>query len=228
MKGSNILFVVIVFVLISCEGVFLEEDLTDEKITLVAPSDNSELESDDDFNFYWEDLDVESSYQIQIATPNFETPQEIIVDSTTTNYQLSLSLDAGTYQWRVRAKNDVYSSEYSPAFNFSIEESTNGNTDITNEVIVLISPSDNSELESSDNYDFYWEELEDVVTDYQIQIAKPDFDNPLEVIVDSMVSDHQVNLTLDAGGYQWRVRAKNDVYASEYSTFNIVIKESEE
>ncbi|MGY5351892.1 hypothetical protein ACXGQW_04910 [Wenyingzhuangia sp. IMCC45533] len=207
--------------LLSCEGVLLEEDISDKKIKLIAPSNNSKLENRDLHNFSWEEIDVETDYQIQLARPNFTNPDEIVLDSIVSNHRISLSVQPGNYEWRVRAKNSAYTSAYTSPFLFEVESSADNNSD--NETVILFSPSDNSSLERQDTYNFSWEEL-NIATSYQIQIVTPDFSNPMQKVVDSTLSATDIDVELNPGTYQWRVRGSNNNNSFDYGNpFNFSI-----
>lgn len=93
--------------------------------------------------------------------------------------------------------------------------------DITNKQVTLVAPVNNAMLNST-GVTFTWENVEDA-TQYRVQIAKPDFDNPVQIIVDTVVSDNSFTQQLNIGNYQWRVKAINSGYETAYTTRNITI-----
>lgn len=104
---------------LSCEAVFVE-DISNNSVVLQAPTNNSQVTSGN-ITFTWELLDQAEAYQIQIATPNFQNASQIVLDSITDVDANSISthLDAGTYQWRVKAMNSEYETPYSTV-NFTV------------------------------------------------------------------------------------------------------------
>lgn len=96
---------------ISCEAIF-EEDISEEEIILLAPSNNSTV-ANGSIRFDWEILADSLEYRIQIATPNFENASQIILDSITTETSVLKDLIVGEYQWRVNASNTNYTTPYS-------------------------------------------------------------------------------------------------------------------
>ncbi|WP_420571655.1 fibronectin type III domain-containing protein [Kordia sp.] len=95
--------------------------------------------------------------------------------------------------------------------------------DITDDTVNLVAPLDNANL-SITTLTLSWDPVEDA-THYQVQIARPDFENILQLERDSTVTDNSVSVQLEAGNsYQWRVRAVNSDYASLYSTYSFTIE----
>lgn len=97
--------------LIGCEAVFIE-DISDSKVILLAPSDNSNLTSGS-IQFNWESISDATEYKIQIASPNFDNATQIYLDSLTTSISISKDLIVGDYEWRVKAINSGYETSYS-------------------------------------------------------------------------------------------------------------------
>jgi len=108
---KKLLFVTISFLLSNCEAIFLE-DISNESVVLLAPSDNSEVTSGT-IEFHWEQLNDTIEYKIQISAPSFSAASQIVLDSITTATSLSKELAAGEYEWRVKAFNSDYSTNYS-------------------------------------------------------------------------------------------------------------------
>lgn len=115
----------VVFAVYACDDIIEVEDISERTVTLVAPTDDAILSSGT-IHFDWEPIEDAESYRIQIATPNFDAPLQIVADSTladstATNTTFSVNLDAGTYQWRVRAQNSDYHTNYTTR-SFTIED----------------------------------------------------------------------------------------------------------
>lgn len=107
------------FLLYGCEEIFYVKDISKDTLEIIAPTDSTELNSGVQ-NFSWKALDGSDNYEIQIATPNFENATQLVLDSTTDKTILSKELDTTTYQWRVKAVNSAYSTNYTTA-NFSVK-----------------------------------------------------------------------------------------------------------
>ncbi|MFD0862238.1 hypothetical protein ACFQ1M_08450 [Sungkyunkwania multivorans] len=97
--------------LFACEDVVGVEDITAETVVILAPADNSTID-DTTVSFSWETMSGAETYQLQIAIPTFEQATEIVVDTTTMNNQFQKELESGDYQWRIRALNSAYQTEY--------------------------------------------------------------------------------------------------------------------
>lgn len=93
--------------------------------------------------------------------------------------------------------------------------------DIANKQVVILAPVNNAMLNNT-SATFSWEFVEGA-TQYQLQIAKPDFNNALQIVLDTIISDNTFTQQLNLGNYQWRVRALNSAYQTAYVTRNITI-----
>lgn len=87
--------------------------------------------------------------------------------------------------------------------------------DISDKEIATIIPLQNDVLTSS-TINFKWEEVE-FTDEYRIQIAKPNFTNPTEFTIDSLVSVTNISFALDPSLYQWRIKALNNISETNYS-----------
>ena len=114
MKKILVSIGLITFLLYGCEEVFYVKDISKDTIEIIAPSNNVELNSGTQ-NFSWTALDGADTYQIQIATPNFENALQLVLDSTTTKMTISKDLEVGVYQWRVKAINSAYNTSFTTA-----------------------------------------------------------------------------------------------------------------
>ena len=112
-------FVFLFFIFFSCEAVFVE-DISNETVVLLAPTENSSVAAGN-IHFRWQLIDQAELYQIQIATPSFESASQIVLDSVVApvdsiqviSRSLSQTLEEGSYQWRVKAFNSDYETRYS-------------------------------------------------------------------------------------------------------------------
>ncbi|MFK7749800.1 MAG: hypothetical protein AB8B65_15495 [Kordia sp.] len=95
--------------------------------------------------------------------------------------------------------------------------------DISNDAVTLIAPANNATL-SLTTLTLSWDRVEDAES-YQVQIARPDFENILQLEQDSIVTENSIEIELEAGNsYQWRVRAQNSQYTTPYSTYSFSIE----
>jgi len=94
--------------------------------------------------------------------------------------------------------------------------------DISTEVQVLIAPVNNAQFFST-GVSFNWQTVPDA-TNYRLQIAKPNFDNPIQFVLDTLIKTSKFTQQLPIGDYEWRVKASNSAYNTKYtsSLFSIV------
>lgn len=107
-KNSVLLLLIILFS--NCEAIFVE-DISDATITILAPTEGSAITAGA-VNFNWNPIDDASSYQLQIATPNFTNATQVVLDTTIAKTAFSTDLAIGNYQWRVKALNSDYQTNY--------------------------------------------------------------------------------------------------------------------
>lgn len=117
MKKKLPLLLLIAFFLISCEALFVE-NISDKSVQILAPSSDTIL-SEGTINFSWNEVVDAEEYTFQIATPTFDNATQIITDTILISSSFDKELQVGEYEWRVKAKNSQYQTEYSVA-NFTI------------------------------------------------------------------------------------------------------------
>lgn len=106
---------------IGCEEIIGLEDISRDTINVLAPMDNSIVKTDSLIVFSWEGVADAENYHIQLALPSFENAAQILTDSILSNVQFSTKLDPNTYEWRIRALNSEYSTDFSTQ-NFTVEK----------------------------------------------------------------------------------------------------------
>lgn len=111
MKKSLVSIAVFLLIITSCEAVFIE-NISNKTVVLISPSDKVEI-SAGTINFNWNFIEDAEVYQLQIATPNFQTPAQILSDTITDEIIFKKELVIGEYEWRVKAKNSEYETSYS-------------------------------------------------------------------------------------------------------------------
>lgn len=89
-------------------------------------------------------------------------------------------------------------------------------TDISKEEVQLIAPANNTNF-SSTGVSFTWETVPDA-TKYRLQIAKPNFESPTQIVLDTIVSTTSFTQQLTIGTYEWRVKALNSAYGTHYTS----------
>lgn len=93
--------------------------------------------------------------------------------------------------------------------------------DISNKSVSLTAPFDGAGFNST-SVTFNWEPVSGA-TGYRLQIARPNFSDPLEIVVDVIVESNSSIQQLNVGEYAWRVKAINSSYETSYSTRSLTI-----
>ncbi|MDR0938384.1 MAG: hypothetical protein LBN29_03365 [Mediterranea sp.] len=97
----------------SCDD-FLEKDISDKRVEVIAPVDSAEL-APGRVSFLWREMDHATAYRVQVVSPNFQHATAVacdtlLNDTLSANNKLSLTLPAGSYQWSIQAENGGYRS----------------------------------------------------------------------------------------------------------------------
>ena len=119
------LIVIVTMSFLRCDD-FLEQDISNDVITLIAPATGMET-TNQRINFSWSSVKGATIYFFEVGTPAFHKPFELIVDSILTDTiqiipKVTIALSPGIYEWRVKAANSVYETAYSDANTFVINE----------------------------------------------------------------------------------------------------------
>lgn len=200
--------------LYSCEEIIMEEDLTDEDLVVLAPSDNVGFNSTS-ITFSWQALEGANSYVLQIAKPNFDNAVEILLNTEIEETSYTQQLNIGNYQWRIKAKNNSYETPFITR-NFTIVSNDN----FSDNVVTLTSPEANF-ITNSSNFNLIWNSAIGA-TQYQLQIV----DATNTVIVDQMLAGTTYNHTFTEGGFTWKVRATNGSDFTLYSSRAILVDQT--
>ncbi len=114
-----ITYFILINVIQSCDDIIEVPDISANIITVLAPTDSSIL-AETSVNFSWNMVTDAEQYKLQIATPNFETATQIVLDTTIISSNFTKTLDLGNYEWRIRAENSDYQTSYTTQ-SFTIE-----------------------------------------------------------------------------------------------------------
>ncbi len=208
---KKLLVVVVLFLLSNCESIFIE-DISTETVVLLAPSNNSEI-ANGIIGFNWQELDDAIEYQIQIAKPSFSGASQILLDSISTSTIISKDLEVGEYEWRVKALNSNYTSNYTTNF-FSVID-----TSFASKKITLLLPLD-KDTTNVKNQTLLWQELEGSI-EYRVHIWQPDING-------TKIIDEAVNLTnyqydFPEGNFTWQVRGETSSKNTAFSSRTITV-----
>lgn len=93
--------------------------------------------------------------------------------------------------------------------------------DIKNQSVSVNAPANNL-VTTSNKVTFWWEEL-DGAEKYDLQVVKPNFSAVTSIIADTSIAGNKLELTLQPGVYQWRIRATNAGGSTAYQTYNLTV-----
>jgi hypothetical protein len=204
--------------LLTCDDIIEVEDISNKSITILAPKSGVNVE-DVNVSFTWEALEDIDNYKIQIAKPNFETAQQIVTDSLVSITSFNKSLTSGSYEWRVRAENSGYVTSFTTQ-NFTVATDV---VDISNETVVISSPSNDSRFLTTDTITFSWESLEGA-TGYNIELVTPDFDDPTETIKDDITTETTFSVSnLEVNTYMFRIYAENSGFETGFTEIEFTV-----
>lgn len=94
--------------------------------------------------------------------------------------------------------------------------------DISVESVELLAPSDSTIVTQSD-VNFTWNEVFEA-EQYLVQVAAPSFENATQIVVDTLIVvdsayvSPRFSKTLVDSDYEWRVKARNSAYETDFST----------
>jgi hypothetical protein len=89
-------------------------------------------------------------------------------------------------------------------------------TDITDRRVALVAPYDKAQFFST-SVTFSWVNVADA-TKYHLQIAKPNFENPLQIVLDTTITSNSFTQQLPVTDYEWRVQAINSAYKTLFTS----------
>lgn len=176
---------------------------------LVAPA-NAATDQPVAVTLSWSGVDGATSYCVQVATSSDFAAPVVDVDGVTATSYLVNELQPGTtYYWRVKAKNSLLESAFAAAFSFTVvdplatpalDEPADGATG------VVLNPT------------LSWNSVAGA-SRYCLQVATDAAFTTLIVDDDGITSTSQQIGPLAAGTtYYWRVKAKNELIESDFST----------
>lgn len=196
---------------VSCEEIIMEKDISKSEVILVAPMNNAQFYSTG-VTFTWDLVTDATEYQLQIATPNFTNPLQIVLDTIIEKNSFTQQLPIGNYEWRVRAINSGYNTNYSSRL-----LSVVSNSEFQNNTLVLNSPANNLITKISAQ-NLSWQPIIGA-TGYQVQI----FDANNTVISNQTIMVTSLNYTFPEGSFTWKVRATNGSEQTLYTSRTILI-----
>lgn len=195
---------------------FTEEDLENDKVTLLGPADAVSTETQT-LTFWWDLVKGADSYRLQIADPDFDGIVRLVLDTLLSKNQFEHTLYPGNFEWRVRAENSAYKSEY-----FSRTLTIKEAVDIKKQKVVLVSPEKDAKLKVK-QVEFDWNGLS-IAHEYQFELHEDSWSGE-DVFEPKKLEETKLTLVLEEGQYAWGVLARDTVKKEEtpYTYRNIVI-----
>lgn len=191
----------------SCDDI-LEEDITDDMVQIISPMNNSEIESNV-VNFRWNNIDGADKYRIQVYGDN----QSMVVDTLVNPSSFTYPMRGGTFQWRIRAENSAYESEYSFPVNFTVIETD----DLDNQQVILNSPQIGHYFNNT-NITCSWQTIR-AAENYDLELT-----NSVNGTVYTKTDITTNSFTLPAtelaqdAKYTWKVKARNSSSNTLYAS----------
>jgi predicted secreted protein len=213
MKTAGILLVMIAL-FAACDDVF-EEDLADDLLVIIAPQD-SFTTTNVNTNFLWEAVDGAIEYRFQIAQPSFNNLQQLIVDSTVTESNITYVLTPGSYEWRIRAENGSSVSAYITRY-IQIDSTP----DLSGQQIILIDPTSGLATNQT-THTFKWYSIYNA-DQYSFLIKTPDFSGTAYIPEIITADDSLELIDIPEGQYEWGIRGENQFSNTIYTTRTIWI-----
>jgi hypothetical protein len=187
-----------------CKDVF-EEDISKRELIINSPVQGAQSTIYNQL-FWWNKMEGATQYSIQVVTPSFDSLVKVLADTTVVGTdKFYKTLEPGKYQWRIRAENGYYKTEYQ-TYSFTMLVSP-----IEDQIVALKSPANNTFVGKPSNgaINFAWEKLYGA-TKYLLQIDTVPGDFTSGLLLDTVVTDFSVYYVLEEGDYNWRVKAQDD------------------
>ncbi len=184
---------------------------TPAAVTLQSPEDESTISTVSQ-QLRWETIGNSITYQLQYDTSATFTSPILVTYSTSSTYYTASNLCYGAhYYWRVRATNNVATSDWSDVWEFN-----------TQGTVTLISPENGTDIPNI-NTSITWSSFPGT-SSYQYQYdTVPTFDSPLASMISTSSTSASLTGLQYGKTYYWHVRAINSANASAWSetwTFN--------
>ena len=196
------LVVFCVSILIACTKDFIQRDIKNDTVSIIAPADNLNTPSNS-VTFWWEELEGAETYNLQIVKPSFDSLIQLLVDTTLTGDKFTYSFTPGKYQWRIKATNGGGSTAYVTR-NLYIDTTSNLNL-LT---VSLVTPAANA-VTSNNSVILSWNTLS-AATYYQLTITNGA--GLVTIIPNLTVTNYNYTSSTAVGTeekIQWKVKAFN-------------------
>lgn len=176
----------------------LETEITDAKLTVLAPQDSSIL-AGNEVSFAWDPIKGAENYRLQIAQPSFAEARRIVEDTLGPATAFVAGLDPGWYEWRVRGENSAYVTEYKYS-KFRLDSSGN----LEDYRVLLLDPADGFRTKSK-TINFSWKPLE--LADYYLfELSGAD----TSILLRTEETLLEASFNMNDGSFEWQVLAREN------------------
>ncbi len=215
-------------VLHSCEDILEVPDISNQTVTVFAPLNNTVINGND-ISFNWDTVEDASSYRFQLAAPNFETTQQLVLDSIfevdslgRVGTRIQRTLVNGDYAWRIRALNSDYQTAYTLS-NFQVDGDENLDVTPPNTPQLVAPANGASQSEATVNFSWTREDVPGTAERDSIFIYSDESLTTLSTKALGANKTHSANLAAET--FYWVVKAY-DAAGNESdlsTTFNFTI-----
>jgi hypothetical protein len=217
MKTTFVLAAFFLLFVCGCEKEFIESDLTDKQITILAPADNDTVTTATPL-FWWNELSGARNYRIQIVYPNFNAPQQLLYDTAVEGDRFYPALAPGnTYAWRIRPENGSSTGNWITRL-ITVDSTTS----LSAQTVVVTSPANNGFATSNSSIAFAWNQIP-AATFYRIEVI-----NTLNSssVLSTTTTATSLSYTFAQGNYQLSIRAENGNSFTSWSTRTFTIDQT--
>ncbi|MBR8534945.1 hypothetical protein KDU71_05180 [Carboxylicivirga sediminis] len=221
-KSTLEYFIVIVlsFIGITACEVFLEEDIENDQVEILSPIDGTTTEIVT-HTFWWDKIDGADKYRLQLVSPSFDASETVLTDTLVSGDKYEMTLYPGQFEWRIRAENSAYVTDWSYAVLNII-----ASDDLTRQTIRLRKPLENY-FTNETAIEFQWDTIPHVDT-YELRIYKGSWLGNLVLDttdISQLLNRLSIN-ELEESELWWGVRAINEKSESMFNSSRLVIDQT--
>lgn len=211
LKIRNTLLFFVLALTAGC-NTFFEEDISNQTIKLLSPTTGIETEIASQ-TFWWEKVDGASDYRLQIVSPSFVSTEVLILDTLISSDKFTVILYPSVLEWRVRAENSVYKSDWTIG-----KLQIYSTSDLTRQKVKLLSPG---LITKTKNIRFQWDGVSNAKS--YTYIAYNDQWEGILAVTPTIVDTTFYEKDFSDGKYVWGVKAKNPTSESLYSQKSLIV-----
>ena len=201
-KLHKLLYLFVALGFMACDDI-LEEDISSDEVNVRSPLEGAVLTSNQ-ATFSWNGLDGADNYRLQV---NDDANNQLQVDTLVAATALTLNLNNGSYNWRIRGENFAYVSSY----NFPVAFSIVPNEDLSGQSVTLATPADGF-IGNDSAITLNWNAISTADT-YDLELTNTLSSNTITVVNETGLISTNYALSAtelnDEGTYRWSVRALN-------------------